>query len=215
MLALLSNNVKLRADRHNQLLIDDSIPLKFTGDPSAASVFLEFKKVFETALLAGMQNICEIWPSDRRKAFPTGLSDVILLAVQELLEYEEGQSKRREGDVGKFSLGPEKEEWSGEEKNVTATTWKPMGASYSELHEPSEEIIFCGICGQTGHDYDNCPRNTTSHRQRRSMDTLSTLTPWDPSADVTDAAISYNSNAFDEDNQGLSELPGEIDYRGR
>jgi HrpA-like RNA helicase len=215
MLALFSNNVKLRPDRHNQILIDDSIPLKFSGDPNAANVFLDFKKVFDTALLAGMQNICEVWPSNKRKKLSTGLSDIILLAVQELLEFEDGQAMRREGDVGKFSLSPEKEEGIGEKRQDGARTWSAMSAvSPAPSIIPAEEEVICSICGQAGHIYDDCPRSApTTPRRRTDTRRTGSIGSWDPNASTPDVVVSWDPNAFDDDEQGLPELPGDMDCR--
>ncbi|KIW08254.1 hypothetical protein, variant [Verruconis gallopava] len=134
MLALFSSNVKPAPQKHNQLIIDNFIPLKFAGDASASRIFLDFKKVFDTALLAGMQNICEIWPTDRRKVLLTDLSDVILTAVQELLEYEEGQARRRARDVGRFSLGPEKEAWGDDVASEEMKKTPGVPSQVSRLH---------------------------------------------------------------------------------
>jgi hypothetical protein len=214
MLALFSSNVKLRSDKFNQMQIEDSIPLQFTGAPGGAAVFLEFKRVFDTALLAGLQNICEIWPRDRRKVLRTGLYDIILRAALELLKYEEGQSQRRAGDVGQFSLGPEKDDdWSAQEPRTVATTWKPIGAVHPENQEGPEEVIVCAICGQPGHEYDDCTRNSDSSQTSENTIRTDQLAPWDPSAGTSDTAAVWNPNAIDEEDQELLELPGDMDYR--
>jgi HrpA-like RNA helicase len=215
MLALFSPNVKKRHGKLNQLIIDDIIPLQFSGDADAASTFLEFKQVFDVALLSGLQGIAEMWGTDKRKTFKRGFTELILGAVQELLEYEEGQAQRREDDVDNFILSPEKREaWPAA---PAEQPWQPM---HAEQQTRDSEVI-CSICGQMGHVYDDCPRNAVTSQPQQRAPTADgrrsgTLAPWDPAIQEGDAAAPWTPNL---DEVGLAregdfhELPGDADLR--
>jgi hypothetical protein len=196
LLALFSPNVKIHAKEHNQLLIDDSIPLKFSGDPNAAAVFLDFKKVWDTALLSAMQRIAETWGSDVQKSRKRGVIDIILGAAQELLKYEEGQAKRREGDVGKFALGVQQDvvDWENLKAELPSELWRPLSDKESDV-----DSVRCSVCGQAGHGTDDC-----SDQKTRYVTKEPAPESWDPEADAEREIRS------DDD---FDDLPSDMDYR--
>lgn len=222
MLALFSPNVKMSPDKHNLLMVDDSVPLQFSGDAKAAHSFLEFKKIWDAALLDRMQQISEIWSveKDKRTLYKHSFTDIILGAVQELLDYEEGQAMKREEDVGTFVLGNEKSETN--DPTTTITPGTGLGGRYRPLREAPEDMdisgIVCSICGREGHTYDDCPRNRTTESRGSGYlrnTQQETPAPWEPSFTEDAEAPAVWSPGFNEDDHdhGLSELPSEIKYR--
>jgi HrpA-like RNA helicase len=186
MLALFSPNVKATPGKPNQVLIDDSIPLQFSGDVNAASTFLRFKEVFDTALLKGLQGIAEMWGSDKKKVFAKGFTDLVLGAVKEVLEYEEGQATRREGDVGRFGLGPEVvEKWAA---NGGAMSWNPVDAPLEEASNVAE-----------------VPRDNAVRHDG--------LAPWDSTVEEAELRAEWMPSFDPSGDDGLSDLPGDMDSR--
>merc|ERR1711881_166848 len=221
MLALFSPNVKASPDKHNHLMIDDSIPLQFSGAAKAASTFLEFKKVWDVALLTGMQKVADNWSSekDKRVVYKRGITEVILSAAQELLQYEEGQAKRREEDVNKFLLKEKQERDegipNGDKKFQKASKYtRPARNDRSRytIDKSSRSSLVCSICGQRGHEYDDCPRSqatssgptTISQNVRPAWDMA-----WGPATEESKEPAPWSPTFEPEKEEGneLSELP--------
>lgn len=216
MLALFAQNVKSDPKHHNQLLIDDSIPLKFSGDTEAATTFLDFKRTWDVALLSELQRIAQMWSKDSRKMFTRGVTDIIIGAVQELLEYEDGQAKRREGDVGSFMLSDERTERLAD-INASLKTRDDLNAAVpDQTGFVPNDMPICSICGQD-HLAKYCPDKTIDPGSPKDQSFgQRPLTAWDPSAEEDTAAAWTPTGSESDDSASddeLAEFPSELDHR--
>jgi len=96
--ALFCSSLTIKEGDDSTLIIDGWIPLHFTGGPKVAEAFLDFKGVWDQAVIKAMTVLCQSTPisgeSERQHIRAVNL---LTQTLDDLLEQEERQWRKKFG----------------------------------------------------------------------------------------------------------------------